>query len=442
MRKHLYTGLLIITGVFLVMIFVFSKKNKGIAPSFKERQGTIALSAEWLNTRQAIKDLLDVIEINPQDYKAKLNLAQAYIQEARITGDHAYYDQSALDLLDDVIAAEPGNFDAICCKATVLLSQHHFAEGLEVAQQGMKMNPNNAFIYGLMCDAYVELGNYQEAVKMSDKMISIRPDLRSYSRISYLREIHGQTKGAVEAAKLAVSSGYPGLEQTEWARMILAHLYESTGELDSAEIQFKIALQERPDYAYAIAGLGKVAKARGNYKEAIVYFEKAKRLIIDYSFADELTDLYRLNKEDQKAEKSAQEVIEMLSPVSNADEGATAHGHYADRELAYAYLKINNVSKALEHAGIEYLRRPMNIDACETLAWTKFKNGETEAANKLMTIALRTNSNNPVLLCRAGLIKMKSGESVAGKKLLKRALETNPFLENSLKLEAIKYTAN
>jgi tetratricopeptide (TPR) repeat protein len=439
MKKHLYSILIGVSGILLVMIFVFSKKKTEDVPAFRERQGAIALSAEWLDTKKAITDLLAAIRLDPANYKAKLNLSQAYIQEARITGDHAYYDQAALDLLNDVIANEPSNFDALCCKATVLLSQHHFAEGLAVTKRALPLNPDNAFIYGLMCDAYVELGDYKEAVKMTDKMISIRPDLRSYSRISYLREIHGQIQGAIEAAKLAVSSGYPGLEQTEWTRTILAHLYENVGQLDSAEQQYKIALTERPDYAYAIAGLGKIAKMRGNYKEAISYYEKAKAMIIEYSFADELTDLYRLNNENAKAEKSAQEVIAMLSPVANASEESSAHGHYADRELAYAYLKSNNADLALKHANAEFIRRPKNIDACEMLAWVKYKKGEAEYANTLISYALHTGSQNPVLLCRAGLIKIKAGEGEKGKMLIQKALQLNPFLDVSLKNEALKY---
>ncbi len=441
-RKNLYIILVGFTAVFLTVILIFSKKPKQTIPTFKERTGSIALSGEWLNTKQAIEDLLKTIELNPENYKAKLQLSQAYIQEARITGDHAYYDQAALELLDDVIKNEPKNFDALCCKSTVLLSQHHFSEGLEVAQQALPLNPNSAFIYGLMCDAHVELGNYAEAVKMSDKMISIRPDIRSYARVSYLREIHGDINGAIEAAKLAVAAGYPGLEQSEWTRMILAHLYESRGQLDSAELQYKIALVERPDYAFAIAGLGNIAKQKGNYKEAIAAYEKAKIMISEYSFDDELTDLYLLNNETEKAKKSSEKVITMLSPLSDADESSSAHGHYADKELANAYLKVPDNEKALEHAMIEYERRPDNIDVCETVAWVNYKKGNFAEANKMINKALRTNSQNPVLLCHAGLIKIKAGEKVKGEELLRKALLLNPYLDVELKNEAKSYTAS
>jgi tetratricopeptide (TPR) repeat protein len=438
MRKNLYIILVCVTATLLICIFLFSKNPEIKTPSFKQRTGSISLSAEWLNSKKAMEGLLAAIEENPGDYKSMLALAQAYIQESRVTGDHGYYDKAALELLDRILEKEPKNFDALCCKATVLLSQHHFAEGLVEALKALPINPDNAFIYGILCDANLELGKYDEAVKMADKMVSVRPDIRSYARISYLREIYGDVPGSIQAIKLAVAAGYPGLEQTEWTRCILGHLYENSGSLDTAEYEYKVALQNRPDYAFAVAGLGRVAKAKGNYKEAIVYFEKAKSIIVEYSFSDELTDLYKLDKQNEKAEKNAREVIEMLS--SNSDvEGENGHGHYADKELAYAYLKINDVDNALKHALLEYERRPGNIDVCETLAWVKYKKGEFAEANKLINNALKTNCKNPVLLCRAGLIKIKAGESDKGKAFIKIAIETNPFLDIELRKEASPY---
>ena len=99
-RKNLYIILVSVTVILFGCIIVFSKKPTLKVPTYKERTGSIALTGEWLNTKQAIDGLLKSIELNPKDYKSKLNLSQAYIQEARITGDHAYYDQAALELLE------------------------------------------------------------------------------------------------------------------------------------------------------------------------------------------------------------------------------------------------------------------------------------------------------------------------------------------------------
>src|SRR5262249_49473730 len=151
----------------------------------------------------------------------------------------------------EILKREPQNYEAICAKATVLLSQHHFSEANPIAEKAIGINPYNATAYGILTDAYVELGQYSDAIKSADKMVSIRPDIRSYSRVSYLREIMGDTQGAIEAMKLAVSSGYPGYEQTEWVRCQLGHLYENTGQLQEAAMQYRIAVEERPSYAFA-----------------------------------------------------------------------------------------------------------------------------------------------------------------------------------------------
>ncbi|WP_345074185.1 tetratricopeptide repeat protein [Hymenobacter fastidiosus] len=407
----------------------------------KERHGDLALGGEWLNTKNAIDGLLAQLRAKPEDNKARLLLAQAYMQEGRVTGDHPYYDMAAMQLLNGILAQEPENFEALCCKASLCLTQHHFSEGLAIAQQAVAINPNNGFVYGLLCDANVELGRYDEAVKMADKMNQVRPDLRSYSRVSYLREIYGDYPGSIEAMDMAAKAGYPGLEQTEWARTTLGHLYESTGDLLKAEQHYQQALLARPYYAYAMAGLGRVEKARKNYPVAIDYFRKARATVKDYAFAEELADLYRLNNEPAKATQMAKEAISMLaSDARNADENEEM-GHYADRELAYAYLKTNQLDKALEHAKLEYERRPDNIDVNETLAWVHYKRGEHKEAGNYMAKALRTKSKNPTLLCRAGLIATRNGKPAEGQALIRQALNMNPYLSVDLADEGKKLLA-
>jgi len=439
LRKYFYPILLLCFGAALAAIFLLRKPEP--IPVLKERHGDLALGGEWVNTKSAINGLLAQLRAKPDDSKAKLMLAQAYMQEGRVTGDHPYYDMAAMQLLNGILAQEPENFEALCCKASLSLTQHHFSEGLAVAQQAVEINPYNAFVYGLLCDANVELGRYDEAVKMADKMNQVRPDLRSYSRVSYLREIYGDYPGSIEAMDMAAKAGYPGLEQTEWARTTLGHLYENTGDLTKAEAQYRRALLERPYYAYALAGMGRVEKARQNYPAAIDYFRKARATVKDYAFADELTDLYRLNHEPAKAAEMAREAIGMLaSDAKNADENEQM-GHYADRELAYAYLKTHELDKALEHAKIEYNRRPDNIDVNETLAWVYYQRGAYPEAQAYISKALRTKSQNPTLLCRAGLIATKNGQAAEGQALIRRALSTNPYLSLDLADEGKKLLA-
>ena len=245
MKKYLYPSLLLVFGLLVAAIFLF-KKTEVRTPELKERQGNLSAGKEWLNTKAAIGGLLAKLRTNPNDQKSRLLLAQAYMQEGRVTGDHPYYDGAAMQLLEEVLQTEPENFEAMCCKASLCLTQHHFAQGLGLAEQARQLNPNSGFVYGLLTDANVEMGHYDEAVKMADKMNALRPDLPAYARVSYLREIYGDVPGAIEAMDMATKAGYIGLEQTEWTRVALGHLHEVSGDTARANGYYMMSLAARP----------------------------------------------------------------------------------------------------------------------------------------------------------------------------------------------------
>lgn len=444
-RKIIYAVFIGITGALFAMILIFSKDKSPVdnTAQIKERRGTFAMSAEWINTKAAIEGLLVALEKDPSDNKVMVQLAQAYIQESRVTGDHAFYDAAALQMTDKVLTTDPTNFEALCCQGTVLLSQHHFSDALVVAQKAQQVNPNSAFVYGMLCDANVELGNYDEAVKMCDQMVNLRPDVRSYSRVSYLREIYGDIPGAISAMKLAVGAGYNGLEQTEWCRVVLGQLYEQIGSADSAKYCYDLANYNRTDYPFALAGLARIEKSMGNYAMAIQLLNKATLQIEEYSFYEDLSELYALNNQRAQSDSAMQRAITMLGPGITDNEQVAGHGHYADRELALAYIRTGENTLAMQHAITEYNRRPNNIDVCETLAWVYYKSGKYYLAELMMRKALRTGKKTPNTIVRAGLIKSHCGFSGAAQKLLmSQNIQTNPFIDSELKKEGMELLLN
>jgi tetratricopeptide (TPR) repeat protein len=434
-RKKLYPALLLAFGLAVAAIIYIKKPSVPTLPAPQDRVGRLALGGEWVNTKAAMEGLLAKLRADPSDQKSRLLLAEAYMQEGRITGNHPYYDAAAMQLLQEVLRTDPENFEALCSQASLNLTQHHFSQGLALAQQAQELNPQSGYVYGLLTDANVELGRYDDAIKTADKMNQVRPDLSAYARVSYLREIHGDVPGAIQAMDMAVKAGYAGLEQTEWTRVALGHLYEVSGHLPEAEGYYRQALQMRPNYAYALAGLARVAAARHDYPTAISNLKLARALVKDYAFTDELVDVYRLNHQPEEADKMARESVAMLADAAQQANDNEALGHYADRELAYAYLKTGDLNKALAHAKIEYARRPDNIDVNETLAWVHYKRGEYQDAAKYMAVALRTHSQNPVLLGRAGLIMSKNGRATEGRALIEQAVKTAPYLNPEVTAE-------
>jgi tetratricopeptide (TPR) repeat protein len=434
--KYKIVTVTIVTGMLaLLIVYKNTSGKKTSGKPLLERTGPISTTTEWINTKAAIYGLQDQIRKKPDDLSAKLLLALAYMQEARITGEHPYYYPAALELIEEVIdeQSDPSlRFEALVAKASVLLSLHHFEEALEIGNQALLLNKNNASVYGILCDAHVELGNYSKAVEMADAMIAIRPDIRSYARVSYLREIHGDLPGAVKAMHLAVSAGYPGLEQTAWTRVTLGLLYEKQGDLENASRQYNLAVDEYPNYAFGIGGLARIEAKKKNYAGSIRLFSKAGEIIPEFSFQEGLVNLYKKTGKISEAEKASEKLRAMLSEDEEA-------GHCVDLELANIYLDIiEDTDKALKYGEKAYEQRPHNIDVCKTLAYIYYRKKDIKAAEKYLKTATRMHSQDASLLCLSGLISLKKGKKEAGLQLIKKALELDPFLDNELAVEAKK----
>ncbi|MBC3789453.1 tetratricopeptide repeat protein, partial [Spirosoma utsteinense] len=388
-------------------------------PPLFERRGELAGAVEWQKTKEKVAELTKKISDKPNEVKPRLQIAMIYLSEARITGEHPYYYPAILRVLDGVLSIDPKNFEATTFKSSVKMSQHQFAEARELAEKARQINPNNAYVYGVLVDANVELGNYEEAVAMSDKMQALKPSLESYSRASYLREIYGNYPSSIEAMKLAVQAGLPGSEPQCWSKNTLAHLYETTGQLDKAEQQYDGILSVRPSYAFALRGKAQVYKARKEYDKALTELEKAARIMPEFSFHEEMAEIYALQGDKDKAQRKYVEVAKML------DEDARS-GHSVDLELCKLYTKTGQLDSALVYGMREYQKRPKNIDVNHALAWVYFNQKNVPKAQEHMRVALRTGLKDPELLQRAGAIAKAMGNAEASNKLIADARKTNP----------------
>lgn len=366
-------------------------------PALKPRTGALAKATEWAKTQEKVQELNANIARNQSDIKSRLQIATIYLAEARITGEHPYYYPAADQIIDGALYLDPQNFDALVLKASVKLSQHQFAEARALAEKARAVNPANAYVYGILVDANVEMGNYQEAVANSDKMQELKPSLESYARASYLREIFGDLPGAIEAMRLAVDAGLPGSEPQCWSRNTLADLYIKSGDLKKAENEYKINLEMRPSYAFSIAGLAKIESKKKNHKEALALLDKAAGILPEFSFHEDMADIYVEQGYADKAMHKYEEVIEML----REDE---ASGHRVGLEYANLYLKMNDLKKAEKFAMEEYKTRAANIDVNQVLAWIAFKKADTQKSRAYMQVATRTGSRDPQLVERASAI--------------------------------------
>jgi tetratricopeptide (TPR) repeat protein len=411
------------------------RKEEAVARELLPRKTALAYTAEWAVVKNNAEVLLNKIKKNPADIKSLVALTAIYLQEARITGNFKYYNQAALENINSVLKKDVNNFEALICKATIQLSQHQFEEAYKTAGQARQLYPYNASVYGLLVDATIELGKYKEALEAADKMVSIRPDIRSYSRIAYLREIHGDIPGAMEAMQLAIDAGAPGDENTEWCRVQLGKLNEKTGKTMDAKMHYTIAADNRKNYPYALAGLAGIAAQEKDFAKALSLYQQADSLIPDHTFKEGIAEVYALTGKTEKAKEMANEILNYMKQFSSeAIQNKTAEQN-EDHEMAHACMGAGDYDKALEYALKEYNRRPANIEVNETVAIVYYGKGDYAKALPYIEKALKTNCKNPELLAHAGLIYSKTGKAKQAEMFLQEAMKNKPVISQSLQEE-------
>ena len=381
----------------LIILIISSCSSKEAALSSTDTPALLdrpieLTGAEWDKVQSVYQECKLNIMKNSNDFDDHIKLAEVFMHEARVTGEHGHYYPSALLVLNKVLKSEKEptdtRFNALLYKASVMLSQHEFEEAKALSLEAMKINGYNAQLYGTLVDALVELGEYDAAVLMGDKMVSLRPDLRSYARISYLREIHGDLNGALEAMTMAAQAGYPGLEQTAWAKLTLGELYEKNHEPEKASIVFQQILEERENYPFAIAALGKLELENKNYEKAEMLLQKAANIIPEVGYYCDLAKVYRATGRDAKFDATIQEILVMLQ--DDVDSGHNMNLEYADLYLNL----VEDADQAEQYALREYAKRPKNIDVNKVMAEILMQKEEVSQAQSHLDYILTINKNS------------------------------------------------
>jgi len=369
-----------------------------------------------------ITTLQEQLSSNPDNSKLLTKLGAAYIQKARESNDPEFY-KLAEDVLERAIEKESGNFLAMAELGSVYLSRHHFKEALELSQKALEINPYSAYTYGVLVDAQVELGMYNEAIESVQKMINLRPDLSSYSRVSYVRELKGDIQGAIDAMKSAITAGSHAAENTAWCRVQLGNLFYNKGDIETAEKIFQFVIKDFPNYIHGYGGLAKIKVFQKNYPEAIDLYNKAleKNSLPEYLIT--LGDVYYLNNEKEKSEEQYQKVKFITTMFKEK-------GVDTDLELALFNADHNRkLKESLEDAKVSLEKGSMSIKTYHVLAWTNYKLGNFDEAEKNIEQALRLGTKDPLMYYHAGKICQALGQQDKAKEYLDFAFQINPYYE-------------
>jgi tetratricopeptide (TPR) repeat protein len=366
----------------------------------------------------ALASLEARVRAEPRDTGLLTQLGFAYQLRWRETADPSYLPRSEA-ALRRALRIGVDDADATLGLGSLALIQHEFRAALRDGRAAGKLLPGSSRPFGVIGDALIELGRYDAAFAVFERMVTLRPSLASYARIAYARELVGDREGAVEAMTLALDAAAGQPEPTAWANVELAKLELALGNAGVARTHARAALRVLPGYPSARVELARIHAAAGRLDAAIGEARAAADAIPTSASVALLADLLERDGRtaDARRQRATIEVIDRL---------LQAHGVQVDLESAVSRSDgLVRPAETVELARRARARRP-SIYGDDALGWALARAGRCDDALPHARSALRLGTQSGLLWFHLGYAQGCAGDRSAMRASYRRALTLDP----------------
>jgi tetratricopeptide (TPR) repeat protein len=356
---------------------------------------------------------------DPLDFASLNVLTGEYLQRARETGDVTDYQRAEVAAERSLELIPVDNFAGLVLLAAVRLVQHDYASVDDLARRAQALRPDNPASYGVLADAQVGLGRYDEAADTLARMQELDGGLPALSRQANLAFLRGDRFNSVDFWKQAIRAG-AGLpaENQAWAHVQLGVTRFALGDLSRAATEHQRALKLYPDYVHALAGLAQVRAAQGREDDAINLYSRAIARQPQPQYVAALGDVLAAAGRTAEAE-------EQYALVAAIAALYRANGINTDLQIAMFYADHDrDLATALQMAQGAYDAAP-GVYAADALAWALFKNGRFSEADGFAAEAIAQGTPEASFYYHAALIKVALSDLEGARDHLKTVSELN-----------------
>lgn len=366
---------------------------------------------------------LAALAADPSDPSLLADVGAVALADARRTGDPALYGV-AEDAVSRALAVDPDDVRTLVTAGLLALARHDFTGALSLAERARTVAPLFVDPMAVQIDALVELGRYDDALPLAQEMVSLRPNVSSLPRLSYVLELMGDPDGALDTMQQAVASGGSRGADGAYVLTLLGDLHLQAGRLDPADDAYARALAAQRDQGQAQLGRARVLVARGD-------LEGAEAVLRPLAERIPLPDVVALRADVSAARGDAAAAAEQRALVRAIEELNRSEGGIAvDLELArfeadHARLADGDAFRAVALAESARGARP-TIYGDDTLAWALRKAGRPAEALARSIVATRFGTADPVLWWHRAAIEADLGRLSEAKQHLERSLAISP----------------
>jgi len=416
-------------GALILLVTLGGSKDAGLP----ERAGGVELSIpRGASTDQRIEVLQRAVRDGIGGAQGYALLGGAYLQKNRENGDPSFYSRAGRSF-DAALRRDARNLDALLGAGTLAGARHDFREQLRLGLEAHGIVPELAGPNSVIADAQIELGRYGAAARTIQRMLDLKPNLASYARASYYRELHGDLAGAVRAMQLAVSAGSDVPENVAYVQNVIGDLELQRGRPAAARKAYMAALAGLPGYGRAQAGLARVENAGGA-------LDRAARRLRNVSQRLPLTTILILLAETDQARGAKGAAERDLEVVRAQQRLLRAAGARPDAELIVFEANYGEPGEAVQLGRRLWAEAP-SVRSADALGWALTRAGRPGEGLAWARRALRLGSRDPLFHLHAGLAAKAAGRpgvavrelrtAVAGRAALSplRAREARAALE-------------
>jgi predicted Zn-dependent protease len=345
------------------------------------------------------------------------------LRDAIETGDPARY--AAVDTALARAGDAPGSAGI---HAALLLSRHEFAAARTFVTAELRTAPGDRALLAASVDAAVETGDYDTAEVTLQQLADLRPDARALSRISYLRELHGDLSGAITAMRQAEQAS---IEPSEHATVatFLGDLCLSVNDLSCAQTAYDTALQLRPDAVNAALGRARLIAAKGSTLEATALMASLVERSPQPAAASLLGEMQTLAGDHEGAANS-------FAIVAANTKLLTAAGVVTDLEAAIFETDHGDANRAVELSRAAYANR-QTVFTADALGWALTRAGRAHEALPYVREATSLGIASAAVQTHAAAAFVATGDPAAARHLLQRVLDRNPWTAPSIRTTAV-----
>jgi tetratricopeptide (TPR) repeat protein len=408
-------ALLLISGAALgpVLLHDPPQSQPGPAPLAVNQRDSAALTSAIAAAQRRLRKL-------PGDWSTWAQLGTAYVEQARVSADPAYYPKAEEALRRSLALRQNTNWQAMIGMGALANARHDFRAAVDWSRKAQQVNPHNGALYGVLADALTQLGDYPAAADAVQRMLDIEPGIASFTRASYHFEQHGQVPQARTALQRALQEATEPAD-IAFCRYYLGELAFNNGDLTGAVTQYEQGIAANPNYPMLNAGLAKAHAALGQTTQALSEYDRVVRLLPLPQLLIEYGDLLTAAGWHDKARQQYDLVAVQQQLL--ADNGVTDH------LTAAAFLADHGPpAKALTEAKAEWKVRH-SVLVADALAWALHRAGHDAEALDYARNATRLGWRNATFLYHRGAIQEALGNKEQARRDLTDALAINPHFD-------------